>query len=270
MTPTAMNLFAAALALGAGAAAFGHEFWIEPGSFRPDVGAALRVELRQGSTRFRGESVARDESAIESFVIAGAGGELPVVGRSGGAASFARPEAHGTWVVAYRSRRSPVELPASEFESYLQEHGLTPILSQRVRLGESAQPGHEVFSRCAKAIVCAGPPCEPIGHDRVIGLTLEIVPAVHPDRVVPGDELPVTLLFQGKPLPGATVVGVSRADPDALDRQVTDGEGRAVLHPASAGPWMCTVVHMVRAPAGVDADWESFWASLTLEIPSPG
>ncbi len=269
MRPTAVKLFAVASALGAGAAAFGHEFWIEPASFRPDVDTVLRLELRQGQ-RFRGELVRRDESAIQSFVVVGPGGEGPVVGRSGGAVSFARPESPGTAIIAYRSRRTPVELPASAFESYLKEHGLSSILSQRARLGESGEPGREVFSRCAKAIVCAGSSCEPVGHDRVIGLTLEVVPVVHPEGVIPGGELPVLLLYQGKPLAGALVVGVTRSDPDALDWHVTDGEGRAVFHPAAAGPWMCTATHMVRAPAGVDADWESFWASLAIEIPSPG
>jgi hypothetical protein len=33
------------------------------------------------------------------------------------------------------------------------------------------------------------------------------------------------------------------------------------------GVWMITTIHMVRAAAGLDAEWESFWASLTFEIP---
>ena len=35
--------------------------------------------------------------------------------------------------------------------------------------------------------------------------------------------------------------------------------------------WLVKAVHMVQAPAGTDADWESLWASLTFEIPKrPG
>jgi hypothetical protein len=29
-------------------------------------------------------------------------------------------------------------------------------------------------------------------------------------------------------------------------------------------------VHAVEAPGGVDADWESFWASLTFELAAAG
>jgi len=29
--------------------------------------------------------------------------------------------------------------------------------------------------------------------------------------------------------------------------------------------WLVKAVHMVPAPAGSDADWRSFWASLTFE-----
>ena len=33
------------------------------------------------------------------------------------------------------------------------------------------------------------------------------------------------------------------------------------------GVWLVKAVHMVPLPKGQDADWESFWASLTFELP---
>lgn len=33
------------------------------------------------------------------------------------------------------------------------------------------------------------------------------------------------------------------------------------------GAWLFTTIHMIPAPEGLDADWESFWASLTFELP---
>jgi hypothetical protein len=32
------------------------------------------------------------------------------------------------------------------------------------------------------------------------------------------------------------------------------------------GMWLVKAVHMVPAPAGANADWASFWASLTFEM----
>jgi hypothetical protein len=32
--------------------------------------------------------------------------------------------------------------------------------------------------------------------------------------------------------------------------------------------WLVKSVHMVPAPAGANAEWASFWASLTFEMPT--
>jgi hypothetical protein len=30
--------------------------------------------------------------------------------------------------------------------------------------------------------------------------------------------------------------------------------------------WLIKAVHMIPAPSGANADWESFWASVTFEL----
>jgi len=35
------------------------------------------------------------------------------------------------------------------------------------------------------------------------------------------------------------------------------------------GLWLIKAVHMVPAPEGSGAEWESLWASLTFELPAP-
>jgi hypothetical protein len=46
----------------------------------------------------------------------------------------------------------------------------------------------------------------------------------------------------------------------------SDRDGRAAFKIEEPGPWLVKAVHMVPAPAGSNADWESFWASLTFDI----
>jgi hypothetical protein len=46
----------------------------------------------------------------------------------------------------------------------------------------------------------------------------------------------------------------------------SDRDGRAAFKIEEPGAWLVKAVHMVPAPAGSNADWESFWASLTFEI----
>ena len=45
-----------------------------------------------------------------------------------------------------------------------------------------------------------------------------------------------------------------------------DAEGRVRFTPPRAGPWRVAAVHMVPAGPDVEGDWESFWATLTLEL----
>jgi hypothetical protein len=47
----------------------------------------------------------------------------------------------------------------------------------------------------------------------------------------------------------------------------TNASGRVAFDLAPAGVWLVKAVHMVPAPPASGADWESLWASLTLELP---
>src|SRR5207245_2233593 len=49
-----------------------HDFWIEPGSFEPDVGALVPIRLRVGQ-HFEGDPVPRDDRKIQQFVMVGNG-----------------------------------------------------------------------------------------------------------------------------------------------------------------------------------------------------
>jgi len=259
------RLISAASLLAALAAAplRAHDFWIEPSSFRPPAPAQIQVALRVGQD-FHGDPVPRDDRKIVRFVAAGPAVESSIPGLPGtDPAGFARLEQPGLYVLAYRSSRSPIELEAEKFEKYLADEGLEQVSKERARRGESGKPGKEVYSRCAKALVVAGG--GPIaGFDRALGLTLEIVPI----RAPAIGEFPVALLYEGKPLAGALVVAMNKADPAAKISARSDRKGHVVLKLSRAGVWLVKAVHMIPAPADTGADWESLWASLTFEIPS--
>ena len=112
-----------------------------------------------------------------------------------------RIETPGLWIVGYRSRPSPVVLPAELFERYLAQEGLERIIEIRAQRGESAKWGQEIYSRCAKSILSAG--VTPYGRDRRLGFTLELIADGIPYALQPGQDLFVTLLHEGKPLPAA-------------------------------------------------------------------
>ena len=239
-----------------------HDFWIEPSEFEPPVDSLVRVGLRVGPG-FDADPVARNETAMEAFFVAGPSGRQPLIGRDGySPAGLFRVAAPGTLLVGYRSKPSPLKLAAAPFEKYLKEEGLERIIEARARSGRSAADGVEVFSRSVKSLILAGNGARE-GHDRVLGLTLELIPERHPAALPADGRMPLRLLYQGAPLEGALVTALSQANKPPLQAR-TDRNGRVVFA-LNSGVWLIKAVHMVPAAAASGADWESVWASLTFK-----
>ena len=266
-----MSLAGAALAALA-ARADAHDFWIEPASWRPAPSSILQVRLKVGDFAL-GDEVPRDEGRILRFELAGAGLERPIVGRDGGTpAGFVRLPEGGVHVLGYEGRPARVELDAAKFEAYLRKRGLDEVLAERAGTGEARRGVRESYARCAKSIVRvdgqgAG------GWDRALGLALELVPEGPPRATAGGGaELELRLVHRGGPLEGALVRAMPLKGPvpeaDVLSVRTGAG-GRTRLQLPHPGPWLVASVHMRRAPAGADCDWESLWASLTLEVAEP-
>jgi len=102
---------------------------------------------------------------------------------------------------------------------------------------------------------------------RPAGLTLELVPEADPYALAPGSKLSLRLLYEGRPLQGALVFALDDTSKFDPARARTDDKGRVTMSLPRAGRWLIEAEHMVRAPTGVDADWESFWASVTFSLP---
>ena len=245
-----------------------HDFWIEPSSFTPKPGEVVTLRLLVGE-RLVGESLPRNDAMITSFVIAGPEGTQPVRGRDGlDPAGLVTPARPGLHVVGYRSRASSVELDPGKFTSYLESEGLQSIASLRAARGETNAPAKERFSRCAKTLLASGG-ASASGADAPLGLTLELVAEKSPAALSPGDALPLRLTYDGQPIAGVLVSALSVTSSTANVAARTDAAGRVVLPLAAPGPWLVKAVHMIALPPGDDAQWESFWASLTFAVAAP-
>jgi uncharacterized GH25 family protein len=247
-------------------AAFAHDFWIEPSTFRPAPGSIVQLRLRVGQNH-SGDPVPRNNELIERFVAVGSAKSVDVVGRDGGdPAGLVRIDQPGIIVVAYRSKPTYVELTPEKLEQYFSDEGLESIRDLRQQRGQSAQPWREVFSRCAKSLLLAGDQPS-TGFDRNIGLRLELIPEKSPYALKPGARLPVRLLFETRPLQGALVIAINEANPTQRVKVRSDRAGRASIPLGFAGNWLIEAVHVVPARSGEKAEWESLWASLTFAVP---
>lgn len=208
------------------------------------------------------------------------------------------PSAQGTGVLVLTVKPHLITLKPQDFTSYVTAEGLEAVVAERARRGESAKPGRERYARYAKALVRIGsatassPTMSAAANasetrsaatqssstisaaTREVGdmLALELVPERDPYTVHIGDRLPLRVLFRGKPLSGALVSGVyasSVGRPDEFPVSArTDAQGRVTISLAFPGPWLIRMVHMVRLDGAPDADWESFWGSLTFDLPA--
>ncbi|MGQ0430384.1 MAG: DUF4198 domain-containing protein [Gammaproteobacteria bacterium] len=264
---TAWMLLGLVVGLG-GARAHAHEFWVEPAAFRLGNGERLGVRLCVGDG-FDGWSLPRSTERIEKFAAIGPAGERPVVGLEGAdPAGVVRLATPGFHVIAYRSNRAFQSLTADRFDEHLRDKGLDRIAALRKKHGASRGKVREAYSRHAKALIRVRDD-DVIVVDRPIGFPLEFV--AEPDllRRGAGNLQSFQLLYRGKPLAGALVTAARLGTADEDLKVRTDADGRATFRLHAAGQWRIAAVHMIEAPRHVDADWESLWASLTFELPSP-
>jgi len=251
--------------LAASASLGAHDFWIEPTGFMADLGRVVGVKLRVGQD-FHGDPVPRQDELIGDFVVVDASGRRQVVGRDGSdPAGLLRVTSPGLMVIGYHSRPSAVTLPADKFTAYLKEEGLETVIDARARGQASQREGREIFSRAAKSLVRSGAMAAGAG-DRTLGFPIELVAERNPYQMKTGETLPVRLTYRNAPLAGALVVAFNQRHPYHKLSARSDRDGRASFTIDEPGPWLVKAVHMVPAPAGSNADWESFWASLTFEI----
>ena len=243
-----------------------HDFWIEPSSYQVPAGGKVTIRFRVGE-HFRGDPLPLDPQRVVVFSHFGPKTEAPVKGVPGldpaGVVTLDEPGLH---LIAYRSTSSPVTLDPQEFEAYLRAEGLERIIEERSRRNERGARGRELYSRCVKSLLRAGSSGEEAGFDRVLGFPVELVAKLNPYGLKAGDELPVRVLRQGEPLAGALVTAYPHGEPSRPVRGRSDEDGRVELRLPRPGPWLIKTVHMERIEDGEKADWQSWWASLTLEL----
>lgn len=260
------------------AAVLAHDFWIEPSSFEPAPGATVALHLAVGQ-QWAGDPFPRNNQRIVRFVLAGPQADAEGVRVEGvegvDPAGVARVAGAGLYLAGYESNNAPLELEAQKFEDYLRLEGLENIVAERARRGESLSNSHEVYARCAKSLLrvrseAMGTPAR--GFERVLGFTLELVPEKDPYTAGAGVELPVRVLYRGKPLANALVIAMRKAAPLQTVQARSDRSGRVRLVLAEAGIWLVKAVHMIRLDPQraqlESAEWQSYWASLTFALPA--
>jgi len=104
------------------------------------------------------------------------------------------------------------------------------------------------------------------GEPKPSGLGLEIVPLVDPMRLKMGDDLPVQVLSEGRPLPGVSLNTDYVNDPHAKSDK-TDADGRVTLFIRNDGLNVIGVAHVAKTPGNPEVDQVGYFATLSFTLP---
>ena len=262
-----------------------HEFWFAPLTGTLLAGDIARLTVRVGEYfegYLAGLSVPQT-IALQQYSAAGTRDLRPLMPAQRMVGEVDVPvTAAGTHLFAFENQPSMISLPADRFNAYLHDEGLEFIIAQREAEGTATTPGRERFRRFVKTLVRANDrpqdaslpagvaPPKPI-DDRTYALEtgqrLEIIPVNDPLALRPGGVLELRVLIEKKPLEGALLKAWhKRGNQTLIIRSRTAADGTASFDLPYAGPWMVSVVHMVKVSGVNDVDWDSLWGNLTFGV----
>lgn len=245
-----------------------HDFWLQTKGFQFPAPAVAPFVVLVGHGPAR-ERWAGDPARLLFLHSVGPDGlrdhraEVVPGPANNGVLRFTAP---GTYVVAMQTTPARSDLPALRYNSYATEEGLTPALELRARTGRGGDDGREIYSRRVKALVQVGDTGKPQPWvTRPVGLSLEIVPDRDPYRLKPGEQLPVHILFDGRPLAGA-LVKLTNLDYDTrpVETHRSDAAGRAAFTVPDRGAWLINVIWTKPIRDNPVADFETTFSSLTF------
>lgn len=248
--------------------ALAHEYWFEPESFRlaPSAETAVHLYVGDGIRKEREERVFQPEMTpkFQLFSKDGVIDLKPSI-REGASPiyNFSAAKA-GNFLFGMERNWSYITLEADKFEDYLREDGIDYISAERRKLGETAKPGRERYSRYIKSLLMVGDKRDAT-YKRQLGMKLEITPLENPYAKKVGDTLQFKITFDGKPLASRTVFADNRES--ETQRMTTDKNGIVSVKLDRKGMWIVRLVTMRRCANDCgEADWESFWGALTFGI----
>ncbi len=248
------RMFPAVLAflmLGLPTAAAAHLFWLIPEPAVSETGKPVQVEIGFGHKFPKDEELKAER--LQFFKVLGPDGkEVPV-----------------RQVSAIRYEFNPAQTG-----TYLAVAQMQPGFVSRTPEGMKMASKKEVpeanncfrFDFAAKTLVTIGQTAT--GFDRPGQTSLEIIPLKSPAGLKVGEELPVQVLFQGKPFPEAEVKATydQWQDPQKMFavKGKTDAQGKYTLKIDKPGRWLLVVSHKTPYHDPTECDDNSFQGTLTL------
>lgn len=248
--------------------AMAHEFWIEPHDFAVPPSTEIQADIRIGQD-FKGDPYPFIPSRFTAFKHYDAEGETDIYGTTGDLPALKlMPRSEGLNIFTYVSVAERIQFQEwDKFADYLDLEGLNSIPARHDARGLLREDVRELYTRCAKTLVAVGDASG--DQDRATGMQLELVAGQNPQTLKPGSQMGFSLLWEGEPLADTQVALFQRgADGTETQRVLTrtSADGQVSFTIPQSGTYLAAAVHMIEAPAERNADWQSYWASLTFAV----
>ncbi len=248
-----------------------HEYWIEPDVYLLESGANIVAEVKVGAD-FNGDTYAYFPDNFKSFDVTDPSEKRPISGRIGDTPAIdITTTSDGLHVLSqYSSSNRLTWETYGEFEEFVKLHGLNWVLNAHAQRGLPDSGFDEAYTRFVKSLVAVG---DGAGQDSYGGMIFELVANANPYTDDVSNGLPITVLFQGNPLPKTLIHVFYRAEPDGnvvKSAVVANETGQAVIPNFGDGEYMVNAVQMVIPPAAdmerTGIVWHSLWASMTFQF----
>jgi len=244
----------------------GHEFWIQPDKFIYKRGETINIKFLVGEN-FEGENWTGDKDKVASLRyffdnVSDKNLNANLGSNKGDSLQIAMLD-EGTAMVTLNTKNSFIDLEAVKFNEYLREDGLREALEYRKKNGDTIKNGLEYYQRSVKTIFQVGEKTNDVYKQRT-ELPLDIIPAEHPYTVAKDGHFKVKIFFKGEKLKKTRVKVWHKLENKVSQLEYTtndDGEIKFFLSPE--GEWMISCVKMIRLQKDPQAEWQSYWGSLT-------
>jgi uncharacterized GH25 family protein len=244
-----------------------HEFWLEPNTYSHKVNEDVGILLKVGQ-HFGGALYPYLSNRFFKFTTQQDGAAKTVEGLDGDddpAVKLAFPDERLA-ILTYHSKSFDLNYEKiAKFKKFLGNTGLDEILKRHRTAGKPETSIDERYYRAAKLLLNVG--SKALGEDRFTGMPLELVAERNPYGLAAGEELPVRLLYKGKPIEGILITAFRKSNPEAAQKRRTDKDGMAMFPLPTSGAWLLNAVHMIEPAPDDGIHWISLWASMTFERP---
>ncbi len=254
---------------------WGHEMWVEASRSIVKPGVEVSLNLYVGQN-FKGDELVYNPRRFIHYKVVTSTTERPIPGHYGDSpAGRVKAVAAGLNIVSYLSQHQQIRFDdAAKWQQYLKYEGLRETAQVYRQKGFPQQGIREHFQRCARALIWGAPQAETQllesdQQDRPTGMPLELISLDLP-FTSSSNTFNFQLIYLSKPIADVQVRVFYRSPDkkvpvkDAIARTAQDGT--VTLPRFGPGRYLFNAVHLTPAAQDRQAEWQSYWASLSLTL----